>query len=366
MRVLRGDGADVVGLDVLGSPWTDVLGSITDAALVARLMRGVDTVMHTATLHKPHVGSHGKQDFVETNVTGTLTLLEAAVSAGVRSFVFTSTTSAFGRALVPPAGEPAAWIDEGARPVPRNVYGVTKSATEDLCEVVHQEHGLPVVVLRTSRFFPEQDDRDEVRLAYPDDNVKVNELLYCRVDLEDVVSAHRLAARRAPELGFGRYVVTATTPFSRDDAPMLRNNAPAVVERLFPHYADVYARRGWRMFAGLDRVYDNANARRALGWTPVRDLRFALDAVAGRRGLAQPARMRGRRQGLPRETDRRVHHAYGDGSWRIGAGRFPACSTTAGLPFDGMSARFPEEVRRWDGQHGAAAVRESGSRGCVG
>ena len=105
--------------------------------------------------------------FVDTNVTGTLTLLEEAVAAGVGRFVFTSTTSAFGRALTPPPGAPAAWVTEDVAPVPRNIYGVTKTAAEDVCELVHRDHGLPVVILRTSRFFPEPDDRDEVRAALP-------------------------------------------------------------------------------------------------------------------------------------------------------------------------------------------------------
>ena len=159
-------------------------------------MAGAGAVLHAATLHKPHVGSHGKQAFVDTNVTGTLTLLEEAVAAGVGSFVFTSTTSAFGRALTPRAGEPAAWITEDVVPRPRNIYGVTKTAAEDLCELVHAEHGLPVVVLRTSRFFPEGDDSDEVRAAYADGCVKANEFLYRRVDVADVADAHLLAMDR--------------------------------------------------------------------------------------------------------------------------------------------------------------------------
>ena len=69
--------------------------------------------------------------FVDTNVTGTLNLLEEAVAAGVGRFVFTSTTSAFGRALTPPPGAPAAWVTEDVAPVPRNIYGVTKIAAED-------------------------------------------------------------------------------------------------------------------------------------------------------------------------------------------------------------------------------------------
>ena len=155
-RVFRDDGADVVSIDVLPSPWTTTVGSITDRALVRQLVAGADAVLHAATLHKPHVGSHTRQDFIDTNVTGTLTLLEESVAAGVGRFVFTSTTSAFGRALTPPPGAPAAWITEDVKPVPRNIYGVTKTAAEDVCELVHRDHGLPVIVLRTSRFFPER------------------------------------------------------------------------------------------------------------------------------------------------------------------------------------------------------------------
>jgi UDP-glucose 4-epimerase len=280
VRVLGAEGIDVVGVDVLASPHTSAVGSIADRAFVRRGMAGVDAVLHAATLHKPHVGSHTRQDFVDTNVTGTLNLLEEAVAAGVKSFVFTSTTSAFGRALSPGPGEPAAWIDEDVAPVPRNIYGATKTAAEELCELVHRDHGLPCLILRTSRFFPEGDDRDDVRDGYPDANIKVNELLYRRGDIEDMASAHRLALDRAGEIGFGTYIVSATTPFTRDDLAALRVDAPAVVRRLFPDYEEIYAERGWSMFPGIDRVYDNARARTELGWSPRYDFRHALDLVA--------------------------------------------------------------------------------------
>lgn len=277
-RVLRDDGADVVSIDILPSPHTTHVGSVADRALVRRALDGADAVIHAATLHKPHVGSHARQDFVETNVTGTLTLLEEAVAAGVGRFVFTSTTSAFGRALVPPPGAPAAWITEAVRPVPKNVYGATKTAAEDLCELVHRDHGLPVVILRTSRFFPEPDDRDEVRTAFEDANLKVNELLYRRVDIEDVVSAHRLAL--ASDIGFGRYIVSATTPFTQGELADLRADAPAVVERHVPGFRERYERLGWRMFDSIERVYVNAAARRDLGWTPKYDFAYALERLA--------------------------------------------------------------------------------------
>lgn len=279
VRTLREQGHEVVGLDVLDSPYTAITGSITDRDVLARALDGVTHVLHAATLHKPHVGSHSRQAFVDTNITGTLAVLEQSVLAGVRAVVFTSSTSAFGRALRPPDGAPAAWITEDVHPVVRNIYGATKIAAEDLCELAHRDDGLPVVILRTSRFFPEQDDRDEVRTAYPDPNVKVNEFLYRRVDLADVVDAHLCAARRAPDLGFGRYIISASTPFTLDDLAELGRDAPAVLARLFPDVPAAYDRLGWRMFPRLDRVYVNLRARAELGWSPHFDFRTVLDRV---------------------------------------------------------------------------------------
>ena len=279
VRVLRAAGREVVGLDLLDSPFTSVVGSVGDRATVRGCLAGVGAVLHPATLHKPHVGSHGRQDFVDTNITGTLTLLEEAAAAGVGSFVFTSTTSAFGRALTPAPGAPAAWITEEVTAVPRNIYGVTKTAAEDLCALIHADRGLPVVILRTSRFFPEPDDVAAVRNTYPDANIKANEFLYRRADIQDVVDAHLAAMDRAPGIGFGRYIVSATTPFSPADLPALRADAPAVVRRLFPDQEAEYARRGWRMFGHIDRVYVNERARADLGWAPGYDFRHVLDLL---------------------------------------------------------------------------------------
>lgn len=279
IRTLRARGVEAIGVDVLPSPFTTMVGSVTDRALMRQALAGADAVVHTATLHKPHIASHDRAAFVDTNVRGTLTVLEEAVNAGVRAVVFTSSTSAFGDALVTRAGEPAAWITEEIHPVPRNIYGVTKTAAEDVCEVVHRHEGLPVVILRVARFFPEADDRDEVRASYDDANIKANEYLYRRVDLNDVAAAHLRALDRAAQIGFGRYIISATTPFTRDDAAELGRDAPAVVARAFPDYQEEYQRRGWRMFDRLDRVYDNSRARAELGWQPRYDFRHVLDQL---------------------------------------------------------------------------------------
>jgi UDP-glucose 4-epimerase len=89
----------------------------------------------------------------------------------------------------------------------------------------------------------------------------VNEFLYRRADIEDVVTAHLRALAKARSIGFGRYIISATTPFTRDDVQELHTNAPAVVGRHAPGPVDVYAARHWAMFPTIDRVYVNAPTR---------------------------------------------------------------------------------------------------------
>jgi len=280
LRTLRLGGHSAIGLDLRSSPFTDRVGSIADRSFVKQCMRDVQAVMHAATLHKPHVATHSRQAFIDTNVTGTLNLLEEATTAHVNAFVFTSTTSVFGRALTPPAGTPAAWVTEDVVPIPKNIYGVTKQAAETLCELFHVRFGLPCVVLRTSRFFPEPDDHAETRERFDDLNVKVNEFLYRRVDIDDVVSAHVLALEKAPQVGFGRYIISATSPFTRADMAELNTDTPSVVRRRVPQYDDVYARRGWSMFPCINRVYVNERARCELGWRPRYDFARIIDLVS--------------------------------------------------------------------------------------
>jgi len=271
MRRLAATGHDALGLDLVEGPFTRHVGMVADRAFVSACMGGVDAVIHTATLHKPHVATHSRQDFVDTNITGTLNLLEEAVLAGIRRFVFTSTTSAFGAALVPPPEAPAAWITEAVSPVPKNIYGVTKVAAEDLCYLFHRKHGLHCLVLRTSRFFPEEDDNRHVRDSYADANVKANEFSFRRVDIEDAAEAHLLAIERASDIGHGVYIISATTPFRTEDVAQLRTDAAAVLRTRVADFEPEYRRRGWRMFDGIDRVYVNDKARKELGWRPVYD-----------------------------------------------------------------------------------------------
>ncbi len=309
MRSLQGGEHEAVGVDVAASPFTSIVGSIADRGVVHRAMQGVDAVVHTATLHKPHIQSHSRQDFVDTNVSGTLNLLEEAVAAKVGAFVFTSTTSVYGDALVPPAGAPAAWITEEVAPIAKNIYGATKIAAESLCRLFHRNEGLNCLILRTSRFFPEEDDLDAMRESYVDENIKANEFLHRRAAVEDIVDAHWLAVKRAADIGFGRFIISATTPFEQTDLAALRSDAPAVVGKRVPGYESEYARRGWKMFPNLDRVYVNALARDILGWRPKYDFASVIERLRAGEGVVSP---------LARSIGRKGYHAEGASRYPYG------------------------------------------------
>ncbi|TCS13226.1 NAD(P)-dependent oxidoreductase [Caulobacter sp. BK020] len=288
---LRAAGHRVTGLDVVASPETTIVGSVADRALVRQVIgdHAVEAVIHSAALHKPDIERFDRQAFMDVNVTGTLNLLEAGIAHGVGRFVFTSTTSLMIsetiRAGAAGGARRAEWLTEDSPVQPRNIYGITKLAAEQLCRLVHREHGLPVVVLRTSRFFPEADDMAHA-IAQADDNTKANELLFRRLTVEDAARAHVLALDRAPDLGFDLFIVSAPPPFSPDDAEVLIADAPAVVARYFPRYAELYARRGWTMFDSIDRVYDPSRATARLGFTcrtTFADVLAALEAETGPR-----------------------------------------------------------------------------------
>jgi UDP-glucose 4-epimerase len=119
-----------------------------------------------------------------------------------------------------------------------------------------------------------------MRAGFDQTNAKANELAFRRVDIEDAVSAHLLAMEKARDIGFGRYIISATTPFLPEDLADVRKDAPAALAHRAPEFAEVYSRRGWRMFPSIDRVYVNALARQELDWRPRHDFVSVLKRLA--------------------------------------------------------------------------------------
>ncbi len=289
---LKRAGHLVIGLDPVTGPHTDIVGSVADRDTVRRALRDhrIQGVVHAGALHKPHVTTHDATAFIATNVQGTLNLLQEASAPGstVDRFVFTSTTSLMISQQIREAHkrgvDRAFWIDEEMNELePRNIYGVSKLSAEHLCRMVHDASGLPIVILRTARFFPEEDDMAH-EIIQSGANTKANEFLFRRLTVDDAASAHIAALDRAPQIGFDTFIISALTPFSPEDCEQLMEYAPLVVHRYFPRYREIYARRGWTMFDYIDRVYDSNKAMRRMGFvcqTDFGDILTQLDREDG-------------------------------------------------------------------------------------
>ncbi|PNH32779.1 hypothetical protein BJF96_g4045 [Verticillium dahliae] len=268
MLSLASHGHTPIGIDILAAATTTHVGSIADRPFVASIFArypSIQHVLHAATLHKPHVDSHTKTDFINVNMTGTLNLLEEASALGPQMASF-----------------PRRLDRRGRRADPKNIYGVTKVAAEDLCRLVHAQTRMPVLVLRTSRFFPEQDDDEDRRRAVDDENLKVLELAYRRVDISDVVSACVCAMARARDVGWGKYIISSPPPFRRHEETLrgLDADAGAVYRDAVPGMEDAFARRGWGFLPRIDRVYDSSRAVAELGWKPEYTIQKTVERLA--------------------------------------------------------------------------------------
>jgi len=256
----------ITGLDLTSGAWTTHVGSVTDRELVFKLAEGIDAIIHTASLHAPHVTQFTKEQFIEVNVQGTLHLLEAALKHKAQGFIYTSTTSLYGAALIPHGR--AVWVTEELVPQPRDIYDITKFAAEQLCKAVSNEFGLPCVCLRTSRFWDEPAAR---RAVYR---------LYRGIDVRDAASAHALALQNPPAQ-FEIFNISAQSPFVESDTVELLRDARELVLRYCPEAEAAFARRGWELPKCIDRVYVVAKANSMLGFEPRHNFRELLREEQG-------------------------------------------------------------------------------------
>lgn len=117
------------------------LGDVTDGGQMQRLIEDVDVVLHLAALIGIPYSYHAPASYVQTNVVGTLNILEAARRAGVSRVVVTSTSEVYGTALYSP-------MDEAHPLQGQSPYSASKIGADKLAEAYFRSFGLPVVTLR--------------------------------------------------------------------------------------------------------------------------------------------------------------------------------------------------------------------------
>lgn len=255
---------DVVGIDKTPCSTAGYIGDIRDSALIDGVLENIDVIVHTAALHAPHVGLVPDLEFQSINVDATEKLALAGVKAGVKHFIFTSTTALYGYASTPKSI--AGWIDEEVTPQPKSIYHKSKIAAETKLEEISNLFQLPVTVLQMSRCFPE-----------PADLMAVFRLTR-GIDARDVANAHLCAVEKRLS-GFNRFIISGATPFHFSDCEALYTEAGAVIKRKCPEIALAFKQRGWQLPQSLDRVYDSSFAREKLGWSPVHDFESVLEML---------------------------------------------------------------------------------------
>src|SRR5258707_483385 len=130
-----------------------VRGDIRDAAFVSRLVHGHEIVFHLAALIAIPYSYLAAQSYVETNVSGTLNVLEAARQHGTERIVHTSTSEVYGTAIKMP-------IDESHPLQGQSPYSASKIAADMMAEAFARSFGVPVVLLRPfNTFGPRQSER---------------------------------------------------------------------------------------------------------------------------------------------------------------------------------------------------------------
>jgi len=242
----------VVGIDRALSSATSHVGNINNYDFLASALEGANAVIHTAAHHAPHVGIVDDDEFVNTNIMGTKTVVRAMREHGIRILVFTSTTALYGHASRNP--DSAVWLDEHSEPLPKSIYHRTKLATEAYLESEASDD-LRVTTLRMSRCFPEP---APLMAAYR---------LHRGVDARDVAEGHRLALQLGGE-HYRKFILSGTTPFEPSDCELLKTDTASVLQLRCPSLCRLFAERNWALPKSVDRVYDSSQAQSVLGWAP--------------------------------------------------------------------------------------------------
>ncbi len=145
-----------------GAPEPIVIeGDVRDAIAVGRAMQGVTHVLHQAALPSVQRSVEAPMASHEVNATGTLHLLIAARDAGVKRFVYASSSSAYGDTPTLPKVETMT-------PEPLSPYAVSKLAGEHYCRIFHILYRLETVSLRYFNVFgPRQDPASQYAAVVP-------------------------------------------------------------------------------------------------------------------------------------------------------------------------------------------------------
>ena len=272
--MLADAGHEPVLFDVraLETPYESVQGDVRAPEDVRAAVEGADLVVHTAAIHGIHLGTHSRRDFYYLNLTGTFNVWEAAVEAGARGVVFSSTMGVYKPFDKPLSEEKVVALREDLPLRPGDIYGYTKVAGEEMCRLYGREYGIPSVALRYGMFVPEPFFRYGIRL------------LYGGVDTHDVARSVMvsLEALAAGGIQWGAFNVESVVPFTEEDGPQLREDPLPVLDKYYPGAIGLLRGRGVESLAPIREYYPMERAAQVLGFRPERNFDRWLEELVER------------------------------------------------------------------------------------
>lgn len=147
VSILVRDAAKASGLTALGA--RPVSGDLFDASTLQAAVQGMDAIVHLAALFRTLDDNEG---IIKTNREGTAALATAAINAGVKRFIFTSTSNVYGSGYGRPARE-----DETVNINDPRAYAASKIAAEQQLAAFHREQGFDVRILRLGFVYGDKD-----------------------------------------------------------------------------------------------------------------------------------------------------------------------------------------------------------------
>lgn len=155
-RALAAAGHQVTVLDLRVNPeFPTIEADIRDRERMTAEIKDFEAVFHLAALIEAGESVKHPQQFVDTNVIGSLNVMEAMRENGITTFIFSSTAAVYGEPEKVP-------IDEDDRTIPINPYGVTKLTMEGLLSSYVASHGFTGVALRYFNLYgPEENHQPE-------------------------------------------------------------------------------------------------------------------------------------------------------------------------------------------------------------
>lgn len=257
VKLLRLHNYNVLGIDLISSETTDKIIDIRECNAVKEATKGFEAIIHTAALHGKHTDlNYPREEFIETNINGTINLLSACVANDIKKFIYTSTTSIYGTAMV--NTRQAVWVDENLTPEPRDIYDITKLTCELLCKDFFEKEKIETTVLRVSRFLSE------------DENTKANNRLYRGLDEEDGAMGHLLVMEKQFKT-FEIYNISNDSLFQKEDLVELYHNPKNVICKYYPEAEEFYKKNNWEFINRIDRVYSIEKAKKELNYIPVKN-----------------------------------------------------------------------------------------------